>query len=50
MRTTNPILKKEKFHKEKTNASTMTIGGTIGKTFIFCLSYFLQRLSIHTYR
>ncbi|KAA0750308.1 hypothetical protein DN389_01245 [Bacillus sp. AY3-1] len=47
MRTTNPILKKEKFHKEETNASTMTIGGTIVKTFI--LLTLLLAASIYSY-
>ncbi|HDR4766393.1 TPA: Bax inhibitor-1/YccA family protein [Bacillus cereus] len=37
MKTSNPILKKDKFHKEKKNTSTMTIGGTIAKTFILLI-------------
>lgn len=47
MRTTHPVLKKEKFHKEKTNASTMTIGGTIAKTFI--LLTLLLAASVYSY-
>ncbi len=47
MRTSNPILKKEKFHKEKTNASTMTIGGTIAKTFILLI--LLLAASVYSY-
>ncbi len=49
MRTSNPMLKKEAFRKEGASASAMTIGGTVGKTFIMLICY-LQRLSIHTYR
>lgn len=49
MRTSNPMLKKEAFRKEGASASAMTIGGTVGKTFIMLIRY-LQRLSIHTYR
>ncbi|MBJ8205286.1 Bax inhibitor-1/YccA family protein [Bacillus cereus] len=47
MRTSNPMLKKDKFHEEKTNASTMTIGGTIGKTFIMLI--LLLAASIYSY-
>ncbi|MDA2439899.1 Bax inhibitor-1/YccA family protein [Bacillus cereus] len=47
MRTSNPMLKKDKFHEEKTNASTMTIGGTIGKTFIMLI--LLLASSIYSY-
>ncbi|MGN7197518.1 Bax inhibitor-1/YccA family protein [Bacillus mycoides] len=47
MRTTNPILKKDKFHREKTNASTMTIGGTIGKTFVLLI--LLLAASVYSY-
>ncbi|MGT8956750.1 Bax inhibitor-1/YccA family protein [Bacillus cereus] len=47
MRTSNPMLKKDKFHEEKTNASTMTIGGTIGKTFIMLI--LLLAASVYSY-
>jgi uncharacterized YccA/Bax inhibitor family protein len=47
MRTSNPMLKKDKFHKEKTSASTMTIGGTIGKTFILLI--LLLAASVYSY-
>ncbi|HDX9637781.1 TPA: Bax inhibitor-1/YccA family protein [Bacillus cereus] len=47
MRTSNPMLKKDKFHEEKTNASTMTIGGTIGKTFIMII--LLLASSVYSY-
>ncbi len=49
MKTSNPMLKKNAFHKKQTNTSTMTIGETLEKHSL-CLSYFLQRLSIHIYR
>ncbi|MBZ3766536.1 Bax inhibitor-1/YccA family protein [Bacillus cereus] len=47
MRTSNPMLKKDKFHEEKTNASMMTIGGTIGKTFIMLI--LLLAASVYSY-
>ncbi|EJR72127.1 MULTISPECIES: Bax inhibitor-1/YccA family protein [Bacillus cereus group] len=47
MRTSNPMLKKDKFHEEKTNASTMTIGGTIRKTFIMLI--LLLASSVYSY-
>lgn len=47
MKTSNPILKKDKFHKEKTNTSTMTIGGTIVKTFILLI--LLLAASVYSY-
>ncbi|MCU5590107.1 Bax inhibitor-1/YccA family protein, partial [Bacillus cereus] len=47
MRTSNPMLKKDKFHEEKTSASTMTIGGTIGKTFILLI--LLLGASVYSY-
>jgi uncharacterized YccA/Bax inhibitor family protein len=47
MRTSNPMLKRKKFHKEKTSASTMTIGGTIGKTFILLI--LLLAASVYSY-
>lgn len=47
MKTSNPMLKKDKFHEEKTNASTMTIGGTIGKTFIMLI--LLLAASVYSY-
>ncbi|KEK21809.1 Bax inhibitor-1/YccA family protein [Bacillus gaemokensis] len=47
MRTSNPMLKKDKFHEEKTNAFTMTIGGTISKTFVMLI--LLLAASVYSY-
>ncbi|ANP80148.1 hypothetical protein BAQ53_04565 [Bacillus sp. B25(2016b)] len=47
MKTSNPMLKRDKFHEKKTSASTMTIGGTIGKTFILLI--LLLAASVYSY-
>ncbi|MDM5188423.1 Bax inhibitor-1/YccA family protein [Bacillus sp. DX4.1] len=47
MRTSNPMLKKEAFRKEGTSASAMTIGGTVGKTFIMLV--LLLATSVYSY-
>ncbi|RWS44355.1 Bax inhibitor-1/YccA family protein [Bacillus mycoides] len=47
MRTSNPMLKKEAFRKEGANASAMTIGGTVGKTFIMLI--LLLATSVYSY-
>ena len=47
MRTSNPMLKKEAFRKEGASASAMTIGGTVGKTFIMLI--LLLATSVYSY-
>lgn len=47
MRTSNPLLKKDIFHKEKANASAMTIGGTVGKTCVMLI--LLLATSVYSY-
>ncbi|PEX80698.1 Bax inhibitor-1/YccA family protein [Bacillus cereus] len=47
MRTSNPMLKKDAFRKEGANASAMTIGGTVGKTFIMLI--LLLATSVYSY-
>jgi uncharacterized YccA/Bax inhibitor family protein len=47
MRTSNPMLKKEAFRKEGVNTSAMTIGGTVGKTFIMLI--LLLGTSVYAY-
>ncbi|MDM5154673.1 Bax inhibitor-1/YccA family protein [Bacillus sp. DX1.1] len=47
MRTSNPMLKKEAFRKEGTSTSAMTIGGTVGKTFIMLV--LLLATSVYSY-
>ena len=47
MRTSNPMLKKEAFRKEGANTSAMTIGGTVGKTFIMLI--LLLATSVYSY-
>ncbi|MFD0771519.1 Bax inhibitor-1/YccA family protein [Bacillus sp. CGMCC 1.60114] len=47
MRTSNPMLKKEAFRKEGVSTSAMTIGGTVGKTFIMLI--LLLGTSVYAY-
>lgn len=47
MRTSNPMLKDEAFRKESASASRMTVGGTVGKTFIMLI--LLLGTSVYSY-
>ncbi|SFI01918.1 MULTISPECIES: Bax inhibitor-1/YccA family protein [unclassified Bacillus (in: firmicutes)] len=47
MRSSNPMLKKDAFRKEGVSTSAMTIGGTVGKTFIMLI--LLLGTSVYAY-